>query len=309
MLANTMDPYTSALYGIPPASSATPANASSSSASSGPGTSKLLLFFLLFVVVIAGGFLFWKSGQDKAQAQQAAAAADAQRQQMQVLPPPAPPVPGTTTSVDYVQTRAPDYKLTSFGFEPMTMPGKVPDLTGTLSTKPAGNPVYAFVQCGASASSVAVRYQNRFLTVIDDRGQAVQWTDAKQEPNSCWTIVPGYCPPSSDHVMLRSNLNGKFLRFDASSLKMVCVDAPTQRTSSAFCWLFRGAAPASIKESAACGCEYSPSVGGILCHPCQDQPKPQQQQRPQQQQQQQPQQLRPVLTVAAGGGLGQRLGA
>lgn len=162
-----------------------------------------------------------------------------------------------------IETRAPDEKRLSFAFEPLLRSGYVPALDARLVPKPAGNPVYALVACGVSNTRYAIRWQQRYLTVVNS--DTVEWTDLKQEPHSCFVLVPGHCQvPGDAYVMLRSAQNGKFLRFHESTLKLMCSDAPTANTAQNFCWKLAAAAP----PQNACGCQYDYNVRAVVCTPC-----------------------------------------
>jgi hypothetical protein len=176
-----------------------------------------------------------------------------------------PPPQAATGPLDdgRIETRDPDAKLLSFAFEPLLRSGHVPALDARLVPKPAGNPVYALVSCGLSNTRYAIRWQQRFLTVVND--DTVEWTDLKQEPHSCFVLVPGHCQvPGDSYVMLRSAQNGKFLRFHESTLKLMCSDAPTTNTAQKFCWKL---AAASAPQNA-CGCQYDYNVRSVVCTPC-----------------------------------------
>lgn len=181
---------------------------------------------------------------------------------------PQQPAPATAAGVGVlddgrIETRDPDQKLLSFAFEPLLRSGHVPALDARLVPKPSGNPVYALVSCGLSNTRYAIRWQQRFLTVVND--DTVEWTDLKQEPHSCFVLVPGHCQvPGDSYVMLRSAQNGKFLRFHESSLKLMCSDAPTANTAQKFCWKL---AAASAPQNA-CGCQYDYNVRAVVCTPC-----------------------------------------
>ena len=179
-----------------------------------------------------------------------------------VLPTPAPVVVGTGDD-GRIETRAPDEKRLSFAFEPLLRSGYVPSLDARLVPKPAGNPVYALVACGPSNTRYAIRWQQRYLTVVND--DTVEWTDLRQEPHSCFVLVPGHCQvPGDAYVMLRSAQNGKFLRFHQTTLKLMCSDAPTTNTAQTFCWKLAAAAP----PQNACGCQYDYNVRSVVCKPC-----------------------------------------
>ena len=168
---------------------------------------------------------------------------------------------------DRMETRAPDSKLTSFGFESLLYPGYVPDLNAKLIPKPAANPVYALVNCGVANTRYAIRWRNKFLTVVT--GDIVQWSDLKQEPNSCFQLVPGWCKTDKgdEYVMLRSQVNGNFLRADTDT-SLVCKDAPTGNTALNYCWKLRGPVLPSEIDVGQCGCQYDANVRAVVCKPC-----------------------------------------
>ena len=181
-----------------------------------------------------------------------------------VLPSQAPAAPVVLDN-GQIETREPDAKLVNFAFEPLLRSGYVPSMDLTLVRKPAANPVYSLVSCGLSNTRYAIRWRQRYLTVIND--DTLQWTDTKMEPHSCFVLVPSYCQvPGDSFVMLRSAQTGSFLRFDEATGKIMCQDAPTQNTAQKFCWKLRGAE--SIKTDAACGCQYDYNVRGVVCTPC-----------------------------------------
>ena len=140
----------------------------------------------------------------------------------------------------------------------------VPDINLKLVPKPAANPVYSLVSCGLNNSRYAIRWNNKYLTLVDPSTGQLQWTDTKSEPNSCFVTQSGYCG-SSDYIMLYSAVNTKFLRANDSGT-LLCADQPTQNTAQQFCWKLR-AAP-SVNTSAACGCQYNYSVKAVVCTPC-----------------------------------------
>ena len=169
---------------------------------------------------------------------------------------------------DRVETREPDSKLMEFAFESLQRPGYVPNLDLSLVRKPAANPVYALVGCGVSNTRYAIRWQRKYLTVVT--GDLLQWTDTKQEPNSCWALTPGYCGSGTgeaEHVMLRSAVNGSFLRVEDAVNKLVCKDAPTQKNALAYCWKLRAPQLVSAAKKD-CGCRFDYDVGSVVCKPC-----------------------------------------
>jgi hypothetical protein len=157
---------------------------------------------------------------------------------------------------------APVTKLAAFAFESKTKPGHVPNTSGAIAPKPAGNPPYKFVACEASAS-YAIRWNGRYLTVKSPN--SVKWTEERQEPESCFKTVPGYCGAGNGYVMLRSAANKMFVRADASSGLLVCKDTPTARTAAAYCWRL---APDAVPAKQPCGQQYSYDLGRIVDVPC-----------------------------------------
>ena len=152
----------------------------------------------------------------------------------------------------------PDSKLASFAFESLIKPGQVPDVEGRLVQKPAGNPPYKLVQCD---DGYAIRWQGRYLTVEDPN--KVAWLESKQEPNSCFKIMPGYCG-QKQYIMLRSKANALFLRPDGPSNALVCKDTPTARTAQTYCWKLQP----DIQGIQPCGCQYSYDLQRVVCTPC-----------------------------------------
>ena len=162
---------------------------------------------------------------------------------------------------------APITRLADFAFESKTRPGYVPTAKGGIAPKPAGNPPYKFVACEASAS-YAVRWNGRYLTVKDS--STVRWTEERQEPGSCFKIVPGFCGAGDGYVMLRSVANKSVLRADEASGMLVCKDIPTARTAAMFCWKLNPA----IAKKQPCGQQYSYDLGRIVDVPCDVQEMP-----------------------------------
>jgi hypothetical protein len=170
-----------------------------------------------------------------------------------------PLTPLDSEGTDY-RTLAPDSVLRTFAFELYGRDLVVPTVQGRVARKPAGNPPYNLVQCNL-AGGYAVRWNSTFLTL--ENANSVIWTDQKQEPHSCWKVVPGYCGDEK-YIMLRSLANNMFLTVDASSDALVCKDIPTARTAKQYCWKLVPEAPVAKK----CGCEYDYSKGRVVCIPC-----------------------------------------
>ena len=156
---------------------------------------------------------------------------------------------------------APEAKLATFAFESYTMKKYVPDKSGKLVRKPAGNPPYKLVGCEGSGS-YAIRWQGRYLALISPN--KVGWVEEKQEPASCFKLVPGFCGQGNTYVMLRSMANKMCLRADGPSNALVCKDIPTGRTAAKYCWKiqpdFAGKQP--------CGQIYSYDLGRVVDVPC-----------------------------------------
>lgn len=189
-------------------------------------------------------------------------------------PPPAPAAPavvkggtgvgtvgGETEEVVY--TDPPEARLANFAFEPKTKPGYVPNKKGRLAPKPAGNPAYKLVGCRLSGA-YAIRWHGRYLTLVSPT--KMLWTLEKEEPNSCFKIVPGYCGgDGKSFVMLRSVTNKHFVRFENTTGALVCKDSPTSRTSAGYCWKLQ---PDSIGTRQPCGSQYSFDLGRVIDVPC-----------------------------------------
>lgn len=165
------------------------------------------------------------------------------------------------------ETDPPEARLATFAFESKTRPGFVPNKQGRIAQKPAGNPPYKLVACQYSGS-YAIRWNARYLTVLSPN--SVKWTEDKQEPGSCFKLVPGYCGDGNNYVMLRSMANKLFLRADATSGVLVCKDVPTARTATSYCWKLN---PES-KVRQPCGQQYSYDLGRIIDVPCNVTPMP-----------------------------------
>ncbi len=163
-------------------------------------------------------------------------------------------------SEDAITVEAPDIKVGTFAFESLTMPGYVPTLDATIQKKTPGMPPFKFVACGDAG--YAIRWNSVYLT-LDDNNNAY-WFEEKLEPDSCFKVIPGQCG-TTKHVMLRSSANNNFLRHDPITKKLVCIDAPTGRTASTFCWKLEPD-PVLIKQP--CGCQYSYDLGRVVCTPC-----------------------------------------
>lgn len=158
-------------------------------------------------------------------------------------------------------TDAPEAKLATFAFEPKTKPLFVPNKQAQVARKPAGNPPYKLVGCN-STGAYAIRWNGRYLTVLS--ANSVKWTEEKQEPGSCFKLVPGYCGGGSNFVMLRSVANKLFLRPDGASGQLVCKDTPTARTADTFCWKLNP--ETTVKQP--CGPQYSYDLGRVIDVPC-----------------------------------------
>lgn len=170
--------------------------------------------------------------------------------------PSSPPQPSASTEAP-IATDEPDEKLAAFAFESLVRPGQVPSKAGTLIPKPAGNPPYKLVQCG---KGYAIRWMGRYLSV--DSPNKLVWTESKQEPHSCFRIIPGYCDDQK-YVMLRSIANSLFVRPDDSGA-LVCKDTPTARNAKQYCWKLNP----DVAGVQPCGCTYSQDLQRVVCTPC-----------------------------------------
>lgn len=158
-------------------------------------------------------------------------------------------------------TDPPEAKLATFAFEPKTRPSYVPNQKGVIAIKPAGNPPYKLVGCN-SMGAYAIRWNGRYLTVSSPN--SVVWTDEKQEPASCFKLVPGYCGSGSNYIMLRSMANKHFLRAEDTYGQLICKDTPTARTANSYCWKLN---PETATRQP-CGPQYSYDLGRIVDVPC-----------------------------------------
>lgn len=162
-----------------------------------------------------------------------------------------------------INTLEPDAQLASFAFESLIKPGYVPDGSAKIVPKPAGNPPYKLVQCGSNG--YAIRWKGLYLTVSDP--YQLSWSTDKEEPRSCFTIVPGYCggaDAKTKYVMLRSKYNKHFVRPDLQTGLLMCKDTPTARTANSYCWRLEPA----IAGVQSCGCTYSYDLQRVVCTPC-----------------------------------------
>jgi hypothetical protein len=158
-------------------------------------------------------------------------------------------------------TEAPEAKLANFAFESYRLKNYVPDQTGKLVRKPAGNPPYKLMGC-ESSGSYAIRWAGRYLAVLS--ATKVRWVEEKQEPQTCFKLIPGFCGQGNNYVMLRSMANRMVLRADGPTNALVCKDIPTGRTAANYCWKlmpdYAGKQP--------CGQIYSYDLGRIIDVPC-----------------------------------------
>ena len=157
---------------------------------------------------------------------------------------------------------APEAKLANFAFEHYRMKNYVPDVTGKIVRKPAGNPPYKLVGCESSAGGYAIRWNGMYLVV--DTPNRLTWVGEKQEPGGCFKLVPGYCGGGNSYVMLRSMANKLFVRIDGPSNALVCKDTPTGRTAADFCWKLQ---PDTTGKQP-CGQIYSYDLGKVIDVPC-----------------------------------------
>jgi hypothetical protein len=158
--------------------------------------------------------------------------------------------------------------LLEFAFEPLSMPGYVPDSSKPnpkLVQKPAGNPPYKLVSCNLN-NGYAVRWNGQYLTSSEF---GVQWTESREEPLSCFEIVPGYCG-GSKYIFLRNFGDRNFLRYDSTNGKLICQDGPTGRSASEYCWKLES----DDAKPQPCGPQYSYDAGKVIDIPCNIQEMP-----------------------------------
>ena len=234
---------------------------SGASRSSSPTLKIVLACVACLVIVGIVYFAFVRSSTKPTSRPRAAQ----QLQQVFASLPPATQVPQATNDVmiseEAIAVEAPDIKVGTFAFESMTMPGYVPALDGTIQKKTPGMPPFKFVACGDAG--YAIRWNSVYLTLDADKN--AYWHEEKLEPDSCFKLIPGQCG-TTKHVMLRSGVNNNFLRHDPVTKKLVCIDAPTGRTASTFCWKLEP--DAVLIKQPSCGCQYSYELGRVVCTPC-----------------------------------------
>jgi hypothetical protein len=233
---------------------------STSSASRSSPTLKIVLVCVACLIVLGVVYFAFIRSSTKPTSRPRAT------QQQQVIAPLPPATQATQAtndtmiSEDAIAVEAPDIKVGTFAFESMTMPGYVPTLDGTIQKKTPGMPPFKFVACGDSG--YAIRWNSVYLTLDADKN--AYWHEEKLEPDSCFEVIPGQCG-TTKHVMLRSSANNNFLRHDPTTKKLVCIDAPTGRTASTFCWKLE---PDAVVTKQPCGCQYSYELGRVVCTPC-----------------------------------------
>ena len=222
------------------------------------------LLFVCLLVLIA--FLTWYFTKDSSKPTTATPLPIAPSVVYQPLPPANANAAGW--SLDFNAEQPPimegkDIALTEFTFENLTMPSYVPDARTRMVRKPAGNPPYKLVNCNV-ANAYAIRWNGRFLNMYSPN--KFEWKTNKEEPDGCFTIVPGYCGGNGkDYVMLRSTMNRHFLRIDEGSGMLICKDTPTARTAEKYCWKLRDT-DASTKMP--CGPQYSEDLKRVIDIPC-----------------------------------------
>lgn len=166
----------------------------------------------------------------------------------------------TNEPIDPTMTLPPDRVVKKFAFEPYGRPLIIPTVQGRLGRKAAGTPPFNLVQCDL-LGGYAIRWNYKYFTLKD--ANTMEWTEDKQEPHSCWRIVPGYCG-NEGYVMLRSLANNQFLTYDTASDALVCRDIPTGRTAKQYCWKLT---PDAATQGP-CGCQYDYKLGRVVCKPC-----------------------------------------
>lgn len=169
-----------------------------------------------------------------------------------------------TGGIDVVEDPATDdLTMSDFAFENLAVgEGYTPDAQTTMTKTTAAETAYKLVRCSL-ANGYAIKWSGRYFTV--DQDGTTSWSMQKQEPYSCFEIKPGFCGDSGAFIMLRSMLNGHFLRVSGTTNKVVAVDSPTANNANQYCWLFR-----NTKKYARlpCGTMYRPEYGRIVTIPC-----------------------------------------
>lgn len=155
-----------------------------------------------------------------------------------------------------------DYGLVPFSFEHKILgPGIKPDATATMTRVNQAEDDFVLVQCGM-ASGYAIRWMGRYLNVTPTG--SVEWNVRKSEPDACWSIEAGYCGDAGEFVMMRSRLNGRFLRVDGATKKLVCVDSPSTENTAQYCWRLKKTDPIRRR----CGTYYDKEYGRVISVPC-----------------------------------------
>jgi len=156
-----------------------------------------------------------------------------------------------------------DLPMTDFAFENLVVgEGKTPDAETSMTKTTAAETAYKVVRCSL-ASGYAIKWSGRYFTVNEDG--TTSWSMQKQEPASCFEIKPGFCGDSGAFVMLRSMLNGHFLRVSGTTNKVIAIDSPTSNNAKQYCWLFRNT---QKNAKLPCGSMYRPEYGRVVTIPC-----------------------------------------
>ncbi|MGA1564029.1 MAG: hypothetical protein ACO35C_05360 [Pontimonas sp.] len=216
------------------------------------------------LVVAVTWWLIVRSGGSPAPAAPIVAASPSVPDLVPVASPPAIVDNTSPGSVDtYAGTSAgevdSEFKLLEFTFEHKLLPGRVPDASTKMVVKPAGFAPFKFVSC--QSTGYAIRWMGRYLSLKSSSELA--WTTEKQEPNSCFRVVSGYCD-GTKYIMLRSLFNNHFLRVDGDTNKLVCVDSPTRNNADQYCWKLASDDPVGMP----CGPQFLPDYGRVVNIPC-----------------------------------------
>jgi hypothetical protein len=160
-----------------------------------------------------------------------------------------------------------DYSLLKFSFEHRILgDGITPDARTKMTPKSAAEDNYQLTRC-QFVNAYSIKWSGRYLTVVPTDG-TLEWNIRKEEPSACWEIVPGFCGgDGAQYVMLKSKLNNNYLRVNASTKKLVCVDKPSTENAAQYCWKFQKDDPIRRR----CGTFYHPDYQRVVWeHGCFD---------------------------------------
>jgi hypothetical protein len=157
-----------------------------------------------------------------------------------------------------------DYSLLKFSFEHRILgDGITPDARTKMTPKSAAEDNYQLTRC-QFVNAYSIKWSGRYLVVVQKDG-SLKWSIRKEEPSACWEIVPGFCGgDGAQYVMLKSKLNNNYLRVNASTKKLVCVDRPSTENAAQYCWKFQKDDPIRRR----CGTFYHPDYQRVVTIPC-----------------------------------------